>query len=72
MATKTKKNVGGRPSIYRPKDPAMRVHGLLTTEAGSMFEEMREKLAKSHDIKNVSDGDVVEWFVRRLWYRKIH
>jgi hypothetical protein len=61
-----RKNVGGRPSIYKPKDPACRVHGLMTTSGGAVFEQARKRVGEKHGVERPSDGDVVE-FLAKYW-----
>lgn len=64
---KAKKNPGGRPSIYSPKDdplPPPRI-SKLTKEGRRLFEQARKTLGKLVGWKGaVSDADVVEFLAR--------
>jgi hypothetical protein len=65
-----KKNLGGRPSIYSPKNPKKRYQGLTTTAGARAFERARQYLKRTHKVARVSDGDVFDHLAE--WWEKSH
>ncbi len=61
MGTISRKGIGGRKSIFRPKD-GRRIQGDLTTPGTALFESRRRDL-ETRWGKDVSDADVVESFL---------
>lgn len=64
--SKTRPPAAGRRSIYRGKNRANRVVGILTDEGMKAFERERRTLAGhvDRDPEDVSDGDTIEFAVR--------
>lgn len=62
-----KKNAGGRPSIYGPKNGTRSYRALALTRDGQrMFEAWRRQVkALNRWPGAVSDADVIEYLVRR-------
>lgn len=62
----TKKAVGGRPSLYSPKDGKVQVRALTTTGA-RILNTARTVVKKLSKWRTVSDGDVID-YILRCWY----
>lgn len=54
----------GRPTAYRPKSKKRRYQGSTTEAGGKLFEAARKELQRLTKIKNVSDGDVMDYLAR--------
>lgn len=62
----TKKSVGGRPSLYEPKNDNIEVRRMTKTGT-RILNTARTVVKKLSDWRTVSNGDVLE-YVLRCWY----